>query len=66
MKRVQIVLSGLFVAFFVCSINSAQASFMEVLNTINATGHKITNAHKKNTMKAHKKSTTKHCKKQKC
>jgi len=27
--------------FLACSLNCAQASFMEVLNTINATGHTI-------------------------
>ena len=41
MKKSKIVLSGLFIAFFGLAINSAEASFMEVLNTINATGHTI-------------------------
>ena len=41
MKKRSIMLSGLFIAFFGFSINCAEASFMEVLNTINATGHTI-------------------------
>ena len=41
MKRTRTGLGLLFVACFACTINCAQASFMEVLNTISATGRTI-------------------------
>lgn len=41
MKRVRKAACALFVAYLMLSINFANASFMEVLNNINATGRTI-------------------------
>jgi len=41
MRKSTYLASALLLTFLGCFTNSAQASFMEVLNTINATGHTI-------------------------